>query len=430
MSSKPALPVEILDHIFYFLRDDITALRVSADVYQIADIVKKHLYHRITLGDSEMTPAQLSQLLVVSPHIITYIKSLRIILSSSHSLPWLPMRSFKGEDFGPILPRLLHLTTLSLHADIEKDLMWEHLHLYFQSSFLACIRSPTLVDVSISRVKDFPLPLLEESPQLERLSLIGPFSTNRVLSKQDVVMTYPHLQHLTIEISFQLVEWLDRTNITQLRSLTIWLLTGGRTDSISGILTNSSKSLTYLELNSSHQGPSEHFSVPIVLSLLTEPVNSITNSGQVTPSAPPLDLSVIPHLQHLYCGVEFFSLNDFWITSDGQDTLSIEILSTPNPWITQSLQTLFQLPTILLQSIILDITWRVPKTDFPKILWDSLVDTLQQLDSLNRVELRLKPYSGMPLDYDLWVAEELKSNIHLAKLIDTGVLLITTRNRS
>jgi hypothetical protein len=429
MSSKPSLPVEILDHIFYFLRDDIPALRVSADVDQIADIVEKHLYHRITLGDSEMTPAQLSELLVVSPHIMTYIKSLRIILSSSRSLPWLPM-PFKGEDFGPILLRLLHLTTLSLHAEVEKDLMWPDLHSNFISSFLACIRSPTLVDVSISRVTNFPLRLLEKSPQLERLSLIGSFSTNRVSSKQDVVMTYPHLQHLTIEISFNLVEWLDRTNITQLRSLAIWLSPGGSTDRISGILTNCSKSLTYLELHSSYQSRSKQFPVPILLSLLTGLVNNTINLGQVTPSALPLDLSVIPHLQHLYFGVEFFSLNDFWITSDGQDTLSIEILSTPNPWITQSLQTLFQLPTIPLQSIILDITWRVPKTEFHKFSWDSLVDTLQQFDSLKRVELRLKPYSGMPLDYDLWVAEELKSDIHLARLIDTGLLLITTGNRS
>jgi len=108
MSSKPSLPVEILDHTFYFLRDDIPALWVS-DVDQIIDIVEKHLYHRITLRDSEMTPAHLSELLVVSPHVITYIKSLRIILSSNRSLPWLWM-PFKGEDFGPILLRLLHLT--------------------------------------------------------------------------------------------------------------------------------------------------------------------------------------------------------------------------------------------------------------------------------------------------------------------------------
>jgi len=259
MSSKPSLPVEILDHIFYFLRDDIPALRVSADVDQIADIVEKHLYHRIELGDSEMTPAQLSELLAVSPRIITYIKSFMINLSSKGSLSWLQMRPFEIEDLGPILPRLLHLTTLSLHADAEKRIMWSHLHLDFQSSFLACIRLPTLVDVSISWVKDFPLPLLEESPQLERLSLIGPFSTNSASLKQDVVMTYAHLQYLTIEISFALVEWLDRTNCTQLRSLAIWLLPDSSTDCIPGILTKFSKSLTYLELHSSYQGPSTHF---------------------------------------------------------------------------------------------------------------------------------------------------------------------------
>jgi len=139
---------------------------------------------------------------------------------------------------------------------------------------------------------------------------------------------------------------------------------------------------------------------------------------------------VIPHLQHLHFGVEFYSLNDFWISSDWQETLGIDILSTPNPWISQSLQTLFQPPTIPLQSIILEITWRVPKSEFRKFSWGSLVDALQQFDSLKRVELRLAPYNGRSVDYDLWVAKKLKSDIHLAKLIDTGLLLITTRNRS
>jgi hypothetical protein len=82
MSLKPSLPIEILDQIFHFLRNDIPTLWVSADIDQIfADIVEKHFYHQITLGDSEMTAAQLSELLVVSPHIIAYIKSLGIILS-------------------------------------------------------------------------------------------------------------------------------------------------------------------------------------------------------------------------------------------------------------------------------------------------------------------------------------------------------------
>lgn len=431
MSLKPSLPVEILDQIFYFLRGDIPALRASADVDQsFADIVEKHLYYQITLGDFEMTAAQLSKLLVVSPHIISYIKSLRIILSSKSSLPWLLKRSLKEEDYSPILPQLLHLTTLSLRADIERRATWPHLHLDFQSSFLACIRSPTLVDVSIRWVKDFPLPLLEESPQLKRLSLIGPFSTKRISSEQDVVMTYPHLQDLTIEISFELVEWLNRTNITQLRSLAIWLLPGSTTDCIPGILTNSSKSLTYLELHSSYQGQSTHCFVPILLSLLTTLVNNTINSGRVNHSSPPLDLSVIPHLQHLYFGVELFSLNDFWISSDGEETLSIDILSTPNPWIAQSLRTLFKLSTIPLQSIILDITLRVPKTDFHKFSWDPLVDTLQQFGSLRSVELRLTQCEDRPFDYELWAAEELKSDIHLARLIDTGLLLITTRKSS
>jgi len=259
MSLKPSLPVEILDQILYLLRDDILALRASADVNQsFADIVEKHLYHHVTLGGSEMTAAQLSKLLVDSPHIVTYIRSLQITLSSNNTYS---NRRPLEQEFAPILPRLLHLTALSLHAENEYSVAWPKLHLKFQSSFLACIRSPTLVNVSISWVTRFPLSLLEESPQLKSLSLIGSFPSSPLL-KQGVV-TFPHLRSLTIETSLRLLYWLDEINISQLRSIVVWMPRGATTNSIEGILTISSKTLTYLEFHSPFQGQSTRCLVPI-----------------------------------------------------------------------------------------------------------------------------------------------------------------------
>ncbi|KIM41086.1 hypothetical protein M413DRAFT_159095 [Hebeloma cylindrosporum] len=260
MALKPSLPVEMLDQIFYFLRDDIPALRASADVDQrFAHIVEKHLYHHITLGVSDMTALQLSELLVVSPRIIPYIKSLRIDLSLERFFSWFFNHSYREEEqLAPIFPQLLHLTILSFHAAIESRFIWTNLHVNFRSSFLGCIRSPTLVDLSITWLESFPLSLLEESPQLQRLSLAGPFSTDRVSSMQGVVTTYPHLQDLKIEYSPELFEWLERTEITQLRSFTIWLTRYSTTDRIPEILSKSSNSLTHLQLHSPYRGPSMH----------------------------------------------------------------------------------------------------------------------------------------------------------------------------
>ena len=129
---------------------------------------------------------------------------------------------------------------------------------------------------------------------------------------------------------------------------------------------------------------------------------------------------MVPHLQHLYFGVEFFSWDDYGIS--GGQPLFTHIFSTPIPWISQSLQTLFKLPTILLQSIIIDITVRVI---FREILWEPLVDTLQQIDSLKKVELRFKLDRDMPLDYKSRAVGALQSEIHLVRLIETGLLSIT-----
>ena len=409
MSSKPSFPVELLDEIFYFLRDDAPALQASADVNQsFADIVEKHMYHHVTLGRSETTAAELSEILADSPHIITFIKSLRISLSRQHFYLLPPKPPAEEDKFAPILPRLLHLTALSLHTNIETGVPWSEIHSNLKSSFLTCIRSPTLVDVSINWVTGFPLSLLEESPQLKSLSLIGPFSSGGLSAKQGVV-TFPHLQSLTIETSPELVEWLDRNNITQLRSLVIWMFPGASVDlTIAGILSNS-KSLTYLELHSTYRGAN----------------GRLVNLDRVSPSQSSLDLSVVAHLQHLYFGVKFFSLDDFGISSDAQEVLYNHIFSTPTPWISQSLQTLFKLPAILLQSIIIDMTLHVPKIHFHQIPWEPLVDILQQIGSLKRVELRLKPDGSMPFDYGSWAVETLKSEIHLARLIETGLLSIT-----
>jgi hypothetical protein len=259
MSSTPSLPVEILDRIFYFLRDDIPALQSSANVSRnFADIVERHLYYHITLDGSETTAAQLSKLLVVSPHIIAHVKSLRIILASKGFYYWLVSRSFKiEEEFASILPRLLHLTTVCLHAEMGRGIQWQTIRPKFQSAFVACIQSPTVLDVSVSGVHRFPLSLLEDSLQIEWLSLRGDFSRGRPSSEQNVA-PYPRLRGLTIETCPELVAWLQNINVTNISSLTIWIDKLGGVDWLRGFLTNCSKSLTYLELNSPFLGPRTH----------------------------------------------------------------------------------------------------------------------------------------------------------------------------
>jgi hypothetical protein len=55
-----------------------------------------------------------------------------------------------------------------------------------------------------------------------------------------------------------------------------------------------------------------------------------------------------------------------------------------------------------------------------------LVDTLERFDSLRRVELRFSQEGELDCE---WLAEALKSDVHLARLIGSGLLLITKSTR-
>jgi hypothetical protein len=55
-----------------------------------------------------------------------------------------------------------------------------------------------------------------------------------------------------------------------------------------------------------------------------------------------------------------------------------------------------------------------------------LVDTLERFDSLRRVELQFITVDSLDTE---WLVEALKRDVHLARLIERGLLLITESTR-
>ncbi|KAF8174244.1 hypothetical protein BJ912DRAFT_1046586 [Pholiota molesta] len=144
--SVPQLPLEVLNHIFSFLRNDIPSLSacISATPYFQA-IGEKHLWHHFTLHNHNTydpnprnglsrSPAQLSKILADTPHVATYIRSLEISIASPSILQWFLKRSLNDEEMAPVLPMLPHLECISVAGGC---ISWDRLHQGFQAALIA-----------------------------------------------------------------------------------------------------------------------------------------------------------------------------------------------------------------------------------------------------------------------------------------------------
>lgn len=264
----PQLPVEVLNHVFSFLRNDIPSLSacISATPYFQA-IGEKHLWHHFTLHNTynpnprnrlSRSPAQLSKILTDAPHIATYIRSLEISIASPSILQWFMKRSLNDEEMAPVLPMLSHLECLSVAGGC---ISWDRLHQVFQAALVQTLCLPSMKEVAIEGVDGFPLSIFDRCRALKRLSLTrGNFglALDDNLKSLQTGGTRPSLESLTIRDSFSLltiIDWLrnidSSPDITNLRFLAIAVCSVGELSYVAELLRACSNSLCGLELTPS-----------------------------------------------------------------------------------------------------------------------------------------------------------------------------------
>jgi hypothetical protein len=451
----PQLPLEVLNHIFSFLRNDIPSLSacISATPYFQA-IGEKHLWHHFTLHNHNTydpnprnglsrSPAQLSKILADTPHVATYIRSLEISIASPSILQWFMKRSLNDEEMAPVLPMLPHLECISVAGGC---ISWDRLHQGFQAALVRALCLPSVKEAAIEGVDGFPLSIFNRCTALRRLSLTrGHFAValDDNLGSLQTGGTRPSLESLTIRDDFSLltiIEWLcnidSLPDITNLRFLDITIYAAGELSCVAELLRACSNSLCGLELTPS-TGESL-LSLPLLRMKLCIAVNlqyDILDDGHRIippdyPTPPLLSLSKMPSLRSLIIVGEIRTSDEFYVSSDGEDTLTKQAYSTPLSWICHFLETV---PPSL-TNLTLDLLFKIAFFGNLKwIRWEELARALSSshLGGLRRVELNvsfettwnasLKPDEGLGI---------LRNDQHLSELRRRGLLVVQSRRKS
>lgn len=238
------LPPEILDHIFSYT--DPVALKACLRAYPIfRNLVEPHLYAHIAvlddpvLGPNGFSPVKFTNLRLSNPHVADYVRSLHI------TIPSLPF-PFNSETLWQgmiwIWPRFRKLQRISL---VSSNVLWRDLPLDFREHFMCCLRSPSLVEVSISvQLRDrFPLSFLVGCIGLKSLTLKGDFDS------PDQNLSFPFLESLSIcGTSFFLLRHFSLAELPKLHSFNFRPAYHFKYSHLPRFLQHCSDTLTSLEL--------------------------------------------------------------------------------------------------------------------------------------------------------------------------------------
>ena len=183
------LPPEILDHVFSFLKSDLSALKASASAHSLlSKLVERHLYADITVCNLEasdghsFSSTQLLKLLSDNPHIANYVYGLHILLTN---------RFGESSTMAPIFGQLPNLRRVILESH---RFPWELLMKQFRCAFLECLRSPSIKEVSVWGLFGFPLSGLSNCSGLKYLSVDDDCSHFDVTSNH----LFPPLESLSV----------------------------------------------------------------------------------------------------------------------------------------------------------------------------------------------------------------------------------------
>ena len=165
------IPVEVLDHIFGFLKSHPRSLLACSNAHpSLAQIVGRHLYHHIVIIHSTLCyppdldyrsgykfdSSHMTRLLSDTPRIADYVRILE-----------LPVAGDFLEHIAPILSRFhaIQCVKLTFCADVVE------IPQRFKTALEDCLRLPTLQEVHIANLPRFPISILNDMSNITRLSL-------------------------------------------------------------------------------------------------------------------------------------------------------------------------------------------------------------------------------------------------------------------
>ena len=191
---NPCLPPELLDNIFLHLRlsRHIASLHACAKAHPLfRQLAEPHLYYHVHFGFTEKkrseslasSPSDVHKLLLARPHIAAYIRSVTIRLT--HSVDEIFSRGTSSLDFHTNLTRVLLLLTnlerfvldgRSSWLMLFDSYSWSRVNHNLQSACASVLKLPSVEEVTICELIDFPLGIISNSAALKKLCLLGRFA--------------------------------------------------------------------------------------------------------------------------------------------------------------------------------------------------------------------------------------------------------------
>lgn len=168
------VPVEVLDHIFSFIKSDSGSLSACSSAHPMfAQIVERYFYHHIVIIPSTSYPSDhLSGYTLELSHIIKLLSDIPKIVDYVHILEFRRFHSI--EDIAPIMFKFhaVQCIKLTFRPNPGMSSMPRH----FKTALEDCLRSPALREVHIVDLRyRFPITILNDLPNITRLSLSGSF---------------------------------------------------------------------------------------------------------------------------------------------------------------------------------------------------------------------------------------------------------------
>lgn len=195
---NPMLPPEIVDHIFGFLQSDKLTLEKCSKAHPIlSELVQKHFYANTTIRVSSRSTdlSQFSELVSNNLCIANYVHNLQIkFVWSVHESSG--RRLLDQEKIALMLPKFRMLRGIGLYVGDDPPTEWPMLHERFREAFMQCLRSPSMVEVSIFGASEFPLTTFRNCTSIKKLALGGEFDFGDSSSESSLV--YPRIESLSL----------------------------------------------------------------------------------------------------------------------------------------------------------------------------------------------------------------------------------------
>jgi hypothetical protein len=189
-------PPELVDHILGFLHgeEDYSTLETCSAVFP--ELVERHLYSHITFtrplcppithDKYNVDPTKFSLTLIDCPHIANYVRSVRIYIRKARARELVVISS--------ILPKLSQISSITLDTSV-RPYRWPYLDSRFRAAFQDCLRLPSIQQLAISRVTNFPINILDHCENLTHLRLTSHCIVDESISTS---FSYPRLCSLVV----------------------------------------------------------------------------------------------------------------------------------------------------------------------------------------------------------------------------------------